>query len=121
MTTARIPLLAPILALVLLAPGPAPAQQLGTIVVPQDAGVVIAARGAPQPRLAPRPTTAAPRVAPSAPARSSPFEPPEDDLTLGTAGQVLLPLAAAAALAATLSSSLAGRGGGGSAAPVSTR
>ncbi|MBW8269094.1 hypothetical protein [Caldovatus aquaticus] len=117
---ARILLVAPALALLL--PGATAAQQLGTVVVPAEAQVVIAARGAPQPRLAPRPAPVAPPGGmPGGRAPSWLFEPAYDELTSGmTTGQALLPFAAAAALAATLGNGAPGRGGG-TTAPARTR
>ncbi|GGG43687.1 hypothetical protein GCM10010964_33860 [Caldovatus sediminis] len=108
-------LLCPVLALALLAPAGAAAQQLRTLVVPEEAEVVVAARGMPQPRLAPRPVPAASAPPAAGWTQSSLFEPP-DEPGLGVTGQSLLSAAVAAALAATL-----GTGRGGAAAPARTR
>jgi hypothetical protein len=111
--TVRI--LPPLLAL--LAPAGAAAQQLPTLVVPAETEVAIAARGMPQPRLAPR--SAATASPPSAVGwtQSSLFEPP-DEPGLAATGQSLLSAAAAAALAATFGT---GGGRGATAAPARTR
>jgi len=106
----------PLLAL-LLPQGALAQQQQRVVVIPADAGVVIAARGQAQPRstLGAAPSAAAlqrSRARPSAPLLDLP------DGILGAPAPALLPLIAAGIVAATLA---ANQGQGGNAAPARTR
>ena len=98
--------------LLLPAAWPLPAAaQLRSVAVPAGAGVVVAPRGQPAPRLVAPPR----RIAMAEPAAPVQLEPGP-----GLAGPLMGALLPAVA-AALLGSSLAGGGGGGSSGPVRTR
>ena len=100
----------PLVLIGLALPGAAPAQTLRSVVVPADATIVVAPRGAPVVAPVPGPVLAFPSPAPAPPPV------PTAGSGLAALAPALLPLAAAVLLGATAPGS-----SGVAAAPASTR